>query len=95
MVTPLMPKNLTKDTVPVDVDAVFVSGWCGTQKKAALGVEVQAAIAWAAQTALREVIEQMTQILVRRGKNGRRFTENHRRTDDSQGVTVQSVEIGT
>ncbi len=52
-------RTLTKDTVPVDVDAVlFWMVW--DAEKAALEVEnYRAAIAWAAQTALREIIGQM------------------------------------
>jgi regulator of protease activity HflC (stomatin/prohibitin superfamily) len=53
-------KTLTKDTVPVDVDAViFWVVW--DAEKAALEVENhRAAIAWAAQTALREIIAERT-----------------------------------
>ncbi|MGA8169855.1 MAG: slipin family protein [Methylocystis sp.] len=49
-------KTLTKDTVPVDVDAVLF--WkVGDPKKAALDVaDYAAAINWAAKTALRDVI---------------------------------------
>ncbi len=49
-------KTLTKDTVPVDVDAVLF--WKVVDpKKAALDVaDYQSAISWASQTALRDVI---------------------------------------
>ena len=49
-------KTLTKDTVPVDVDAVLF--WkIVDPKKAALDVaDYQSAINWASQTALRDVI---------------------------------------
>jgi len=49
-------KTLTKDTVPVDVDAVLF--WkVIDSKKAALDVaDYQSAISWASQTALRDVI---------------------------------------
>lgn len=49
-------KTLTKDTVPVDVDAVLF--WKVTDpKKAALEVaDYESAIGWASQTALRDVI---------------------------------------
>jgi len=49
-------KTLTKDTVPVDVDAVLF--WkIVDPKKAALDVaDYQSAISWASQTALRDVI---------------------------------------
>ena len=88
-------RTLTKDTVPVDVDAVlFWVVW--DAEKAALEVEdYQAAIAWAAQTALREIIGQMdlADILVGRAKMD---AELQRIIDDRTtpwGVTVQSVEI--
>ena len=49
-------KTLTKDTVPVDVDAVLF--WKVIDpKKAALDVaDYRSAISWASQTALRDVI---------------------------------------
>lgn len=56
MVTPFAAqKTLTKDTVPVDVDAVlFWVVW--DAEKAALEVEnYEAAVDWAAQTALRDI----------------------------------------
>jgi len=96
MVTPFSAeKTLTKDTVPVDVDAVlFWVVW--DAEKAALEVEnYRTAIAWAAQTALREVIGQMSlaDILVGRA----RMDEDLQKIIDQRttpwGVTVQSVEI--
>ncbi|HEX9019172.1 MAG TPA: SPFH domain-containing protein, partial [Anaerolineaceae bacterium] len=63
-------KTLTKDTVPVDVDAVlFWLVW--DAEKAALEVQdYRATITWASQTALREIIGQMdlADILVGRDK---------------------------
>jgi regulator of protease activity HflC (stomatin/prohibitin superfamily) len=96
MVTPFSAeKTLTKDTVPVDVDAVlFWLVW--DAEKAALEVEdYRVAIAWAAQTALREVIGQMplADILVGRA----RMDEDLQKIIDARttpwGITVQSVEI--
>jgi regulator of protease activity HflC (stomatin/prohibitin superfamily) len=96
MVTPFTAERaLTKDTVPVDVDAVlFWVVW--DAEKAALEVEdYQAAIAWAAQTALREIIGQMelADILVGRA----RMDDELQRIIDQRttpwGITVQSVEI--
>lgn len=88
-------RTLTKDTVPVDVDAVlFWVVW--DAEKAALEVEdYRAAIAWAAQTALREIIGQMdlADILVGRA---RMDAELQHIIDDRTtpwGITVQSVEI--
>jgi len=96
MVTPFSAeKTLTKDTVPVDVDAVlFWMVW--DAEKAALEVEsYRNAISWAAQTALREIIGQMdlADILIGRA----RMDEDLQKIIDERttpwGVTVQSVEI--
>ena len=88
-------KTLTKDTVPVDVDAVlFWLVW--DAEKAALEVEeYRTAIAWAAQTALREVIGQMdlADILVGRAKMDRDLQKIIDERTTPWGVTVQSVEI--
>jgi regulator of protease activity HflC (stomatin/prohibitin superfamily) len=88
-------RTLTKDTVPVDVDAVlFWVVW--DAEKAALEVEnYRAAISWASQTALREIIGQMelADILVGRA---RMDAELQHIIDDRTtpwGITVQSVEI--
>lgn len=96
MVTPFnAEKTLTKDTVPVDVDAVlFWLVW--DAEKAALEVEnYRAAIAWAAQTALREIIGQMTlaDILVGRAKMDAELQKIIDERTTPWGVSVQSVEI--
>jgi regulator of protease activity HflC (stomatin/prohibitin superfamily) len=96
MVTPFSAeKTLTKDTVPVDVDAVlFWVVW--DAEKAALEVEdYQVAIAWAAQTALREVIGQMdlADILVGRARMDRDLQTIIDERTTPWGVAVQSVEI--
>jgi len=96
MVTPFSAeKTLTKDTVPVDVDAVlFWLVW--DAEKAALEVEdYQVAIAWAAQTALREVIGQMNlaEILIGRALMDRELQKIIDERTTPWGVTVQSVEI--
>jgi regulator of protease activity HflC (stomatin/prohibitin superfamily) len=49
-------KTLTKDTVPVDVDAVLFWQVLDPQKAALDVADYQAAIGWACQTALRDVI---------------------------------------
>ncbi len=49
-------KTLTKDTVPVDVDAVLFWKVVDPQKAAIDVADYQSAISWAAQTALRDVI---------------------------------------
>ena len=88
-------KTLTKDTVPVDVDAVlFWVVW--DAEKAALEVtDYNTAISWAAQTALREIIGQMTlaDILVGRGKMDAELQRIIDERTTPWGVTVQSVEI--
>jgi len=96
MVTPFnAEKTLTKDTVPVDVDAVlFWMVW--DAQKAALEVEnYRSAITWAAQTALREIIGQMAlaDILVGRHKMDADLQKIIDERTTPWGVTVQSVEI--
>ena len=96
MVTPFnAEKTLTKDTVPVDVDAVlFWMVW--DAEKAALEVEdYRAANNWAAQTALREVIGQMNlaDILVGRNKMDADLQKIIDERTTPWGITVQSVEI--
>jgi len=88
-------KTLTKDTVPVDVDAVlFWVVW--DAEKAALEVEnYRAAISWAAQTALREVIGALSlaDILVGRAKMDAELQRIIDERTTPWGVSVQSVEI--
>jgi len=96
MVTPFSAeKTLTKDTVPVDVDAVlFWVVW--DAEKAALEVaDYRAAIAWAAQTALREIIGQsvLADILVGRAKMDADLQKIIDERTTPWGITVQSVEI--
>jgi len=96
MVTPFSAeKTLTKDTVPVDVDAVlFWMVW--DAEKAALEVEsYRTAISWAAQTALREVIGQMAlaDILIGRARMDKDLQKIIDERTTPWGVTVQSVEI--
>jgi len=88
-------RTLTKDTVPVDVDAVlFWVVW--DAEKAALEVEdYRAAISWAAQTALREIIGQMelADILVGRARMDAELQRIIDERTTPWGITVQSVEI--
>jgi len=88
-------KTLTRDTVPVDVDAVLF--WRVVDpKKAALDVaDYASAINWAAQTALRDVIGKtvLADMLEGREKLG---TELQRIIDartEPWGVSVGSVEV--
>jgi len=88
-------QSLTKDTVPVDVDAVlFWVAW--DAKKAALEVaSYRDAIGWAAQTALRDIIGTTTLADL---LSSRQTVDDHlQQTIDARttpwGITVQSVEI--
>src|SRR6266516_3480099 len=96
MVTPFSAeKTLTKDTVPVDVDAVlFWVVWHA--ENAALEVkDYQSALAWAAQTALRDIIGRMMLADILIGRSA--IDEELQRIIDERttpwGVTVNSVEI--
>lgn len=96
MVTPFAAeKTLTKDTVPVDVDAVlFWLVW--DAEKAVLEVEdYKIAIAWAAQTALRDIIGRMVlaDILVGRSAIDIELQKTIDERTTSWGITAQSVEI--
>jgi len=96
MVTPFAAqKTLTKDTVPVDVDAVlFWVVW--DAEKAALEVEdYRAAVDWAAQTALRDITGRMmlADILVGRSVIDKELQQVIDERTTPWGVTVQSVEI--
>jgi regulator of protease activity HflC (stomatin/prohibitin superfamily) len=96
MVSPFSAeKTLTKDTVPVDVDAVlFWVVW--DAEKAALEVEnYRAAITWASQTALREVIGSLdlADILIGRAKMDAELQRIIDQRTTPWGISVQSVEI--
>lgn len=88
-------QTLTKDTVPVDVDAVlFWLAW--DAEKAALEIaDYRQATFWAAQTALRDIIGEtlLSDLLVGR----RRLDESLQKIIDERttpwGIQVSSVEI--
>ena len=88
-------KTLTRDTVPVDVDAVlFWLVW--DAEKAALEVEdYRNAISWASQTGLREVIGSLalSDILVGRAMMDEELQKIIDQRTAPWGITVQSVEI--
>ncbi len=88
-------KTLTKDTVPVDVDAVLFWLVWDAQKAALEVADYKVAISWAAQTALREIIGQMTlaDILVGRAKMDADLQRIIDERTTPWGITVQSVEI--
>jgi len=88
-------KTLTKDTVPVDVDAVLF--WKVIDpKKAALEVaDYQTAISWAAQTALRDVIGKtmLSEMLVGREMIDADLQKIIDQRTEPWGINVLSVEI--
>jgi len=87
--------TLTKDTVPVNVDAIcFWMAW--DAKKAVLGVQnFYQAIILSAQTALRDIIgtHELADMLTHRGELGRRLREILDEKTNPWGISVQSVEI--
>jgi regulator of protease activity HflC (stomatin/prohibitin superfamily) len=88
-------QTLTRDTVPVNVDAVLF--WLVYDpEKAALEVqEYRDAVSWAAQTALRDIIGRTNLQDLLRGRE--RIEEELQKLIDQRsnpwGVTVQSVEM--
>ncbi|OGO66028.1 MAG: peptidase [Chloroflexi bacterium RBG_19FT_COMBO_50_10] len=88
-------KTLTKDTVPVDVDAVLFWLVWDAQKAALEVADYKVAISWAAQTALREIIGQMTlaDILIGRARMDADLQVIIDERTTPWGITVQSVEI--
>jgi regulator of protease activity HflC (stomatin/prohibitin superfamily) len=88
-------KTLTKDTVPVDVDAVLF--WKVIDpKKAALDVaDYQSAISWASQTALRDVIGKtmLSDMLEGREKISAELQKIIDERTEPWGVNVISVEV--
>lgn len=88
-------KTLTKDTVPVDVDAVLF--WKVIDaKKAALDVsDYRNAISWAAQTALRDVIGKtiLSDMLEGREKISLQLQKIIDERTEPWGINVISVEV--
>ncbi len=88
-------KTLTKDTVPVDVDAVLF--WkIVDPKKAALDVaDYQSAIGWASQTALRDVIGKtvLAEMLEGRDKISGVLQKIIDERTEPWGINVISVEV--
>ena len=88
-------KTLTKDTVPVDVDAVLF--WKVTEPiKAILNVaDYKVAIGWASQTALRDVIgkTQLSDMLEGREKLGKELQRIIDQRTEPWGINVISVEV--
>jgi uncharacterized membrane protein YqiK len=88
-------KTLTKDTVPVNVDAVLF--WVVTDARKAI-VEVEhyaATVSWAAQTTLRDVIghTELVRMISDREQVDQQLQEIIDAKTSDWGITVQSVEI--
>ena len=88
-------KTLTRDTVPVNVDAVLF--WVVTDARKAI-VEVEhyaATVSWAAQTTLRDVIghTELVRMISDRTQVDRQLQEIIDAKTSDWGITVQSVEI--
>lgn len=88
-------KTLTKDTVPVDVDAVLFWKVLDPQRAALDVADYQSAISWAAQTALRDVIGKTILADMLEGRD--RISAELRRIIDERtepwGINVISVEV--
>lgn len=88
-------KTLTKDTVPVDVDAVLFWKVIDPQKTALEVADYHSAIGWASQTALRDVIGKTLLADMLEGRN--KISDELQKIIDDRtepwGVKVISVEV--
>lgn len=88
-------KTLTKDTVPVDVDAVLFWKVIDSKKAALEIADYRSAIGWASQTALRDVIGTtiLSDMLEGRNKISNELQKIIDERTEPWGVNVISVEI--
>jgi len=88
-------KTLTKDTVPVDVDAVLFWKVFDPQKAALEVADYQSAISWASQTALRDVIGKtmLSDMLEGRDKISELLQKIIDERTEPWGINVNSVEV--
>jgi regulator of protease activity HflC (stomatin/prohibitin superfamily) len=88
-------KTLTKDTVPVDVDAVLFWKVVDPQKAALDVADYQSAISWASQTALRDVIGKtmLSDMLEGREKISDELQKIIDVRTEPWGINVISVEV--
>jgi len=88
-------KTLTKDTVPVDVDAVLFWKVLDPQKAALEVADYMLAINWAAQTALRDVIGKtmLSDMLEGRDKISNILQKIIDERTEPWGIHVNSVEV--
>ena len=88
-------KTLTKDTVPVDVDAVLFWRVLDAEKAALEIAEYKGAINWASQTALRDVIGKtmLSEMLEGRDKMSEQLQKIIDERTEPWGINVISVEV--
>ena len=88
-------KTLTKDTVPVDVDAVLFWKILDPEKAALAVADYQSAIGWASQTALRDVIGKtmLSDMLEGRDKISNLLQKIIDERTEPWGINVISVEV--
>jgi regulator of protease activity HflC (stomatin/prohibitin superfamily) len=88
-------KTLTRDTVPVDVDAVLFWKVYDPQKAALAVADYGGAISWAAQTALRDVIGKtlLADMLEGRDKISAELQQIIDARTEPWGVNIISVEV--
>lgn len=88
-------KTLTKDTVPVDVDAVLFWRVLDAEKAALEIAEYKGAINWASQTALRDVIGKtmLSEMLEGRDKMSNTLQKIIDERTEPWGINVISVEV--
>jgi len=88
-------QTLTKDTVPVDVDAVLFWKVIDPQKAALAVADYTSAISWASQTALRDVIGKtlLSEMLEGRSRISSELQQIIDERTEPWGVNVQSVEV--
>ena len=88
-------KTLTKDTVPVDVDAVLFWKVIDPQKAALEVADYMSAISWASQTALRDVIGKtmLSDMLEGRDKISSELQKIIDERTTPWGINVNSVEV--
>ena len=88
-------KTLTKDTVPVDVDAVLFWKVLDPKKSALEVADYMSAISWASQTALRDVIGKtmLSDMLEGRDKISSLLQKIIDERTEPWGINVHSVEV--
>jgi len=88
-------KTLTKDTGPVDVDAVLFWKVLDPQKAALAVADYKSAISWASQTALRDIIGKtmLSDMLEGREKISKELQKIIDERTEPWGINVISVEV--